>query len=121
MEWTKDERTRTVQVIYRCTGRGGCKAARRVAHTVTTVRTYRSDRAGAVSTKVTWTWPDGTTHVGEGFWSPQACACGRTMTGHAITGRLNADVVCDARCEGAVGHQCECSCGGKNHGRSHAA
>jgi hypothetical protein len=23
---------------------------------------------------------------------------------------------CDARCMGAKGHNCECSCGGKNHG-----
>lgn len=23
---------------------------------------------------------------------------------------------CDARCETAKGHNCECSCGGKNHG-----
>jgi len=25
---------------------------------------------------------------------------------------------CDARCEGATGHKCECACGGKNHGRA---
>lgn len=24
---------------------------------------------------------------------------------------------CDARCLNAKGHQCECSCGGKNHGK----
>lgn len=24
---------------------------------------------------------------------------------------------CDARCFHAKGHQCECSCGGKNHGK----
>lgn len=23
---------------------------------------------------------------------------------------------CDARCMSAIGHNCECSCGGKNHG-----
>ena len=26
--------------------------------------------------------------------------------------------VCDARCTGATGKNCECSCGGKNHGYS---
>ena len=26
--------------------------------------------------------------------------------------------VCNAKCQSAKGHQCECSCGGKNHGRS---
>jgi hypothetical protein len=25
---------------------------------------------------------------------------------------------CDARCETAKGHKCECSCGGKHHGRA---
>ncbi len=24
---------------------------------------------------------------------------------------------CDARCEGAKGHMCECACGGENHGK----
>jgi hypothetical protein len=27
------------------------------------------------------------------------------------------DHECDARCTGATGFQCECSCGGRNHGR----
>jgi hypothetical protein len=26
---------------------------------------------------------------------------------------------CDAACYYAVGHECNCSCGGKNHGRGH--
>ena len=25
---------------------------------------------------------------------------------------------CDARCQNARGHSCECACGGKNHGRA---
>jgi hypothetical protein len=29
---------------------------------------------------------------------------------------LNADHVCDSRCTNARGHNCECSCGGANHG-----
>jgi hypothetical protein len=33
-----------------------------------------------------------------------------------ITGRYVADKACDGRCMGATGHNCECSCGGKNHG-----
>lgn len=28
---------------------------------------------------------------------------------------------CDARCTNAKGHLCECSCGGKNHGKSWGA
>lgn len=26
---------------------------------------------------------------------------------------------CGARCYGATGHDCECQCGGENHGRAH--
>ncbi len=29
-------------------------------------------------------------------------------------------VPCDARCTGARGHNCECSCGGANHGAANA-
>lgn len=27
---------------------------------------------------------------------------------------------CDARCENAHGHNCECACGGANHGKGHS-
>ncbi len=33
-----------------------------------------------------------------------------------IIGTFKAGVKCDARCQGAIGHDCECSCGGVNHG-----
>ena len=33
-----------------------------------------------------------------------------------IKGRFNADVPCDGRCTRAKGSDCECSCGGANHG-----
>lgn len=35
-------------------------------------------------------------------------------------GRYSADHKCDARCINAKGPNCECSCGGHNHGASHA-
>ena len=38
-----------------------------------------------------------------------------------IEGYVNNTVSCDARCEGATGHCCECSCGGANHGRAKVA
>lgn len=37
-----------------------------------------------------------------------------------IQGFLSPDHKCDARCTGAVGHICECSCGGANHGADHS-
>lgn len=38
-----------------------------------------------------------------------------------IEGHYVADKACDGRCMGATGHNCECSCGGKNHGAGKAA
>jgi hypothetical protein len=54
------------------------------------------------------------------------CNCPAVYPGHspqavgkAVEGRLKADHPCDARCTGALGHSCECSCGGENHGIDH--
>lgn len=38
------------------------------------------------------------------------------MRVRVVEGKYNADHVCDSRCTGAIGHTCECSCGGENHG-----
>lgn len=38
---------------------------------------------------------------------------------HRIRGTYVATVPCDARCAFAKGHDCQCSCGGKNHGAGH--
>ena len=42
--------------------------------------------------------------------------CARRMTWNFLQGYKVDSVPCDARCTGARGHTCECSCGGKNHG-----
>lgn len=33
-----------------------------------------------------------------------------------VAGKFSASRVCDARCTGAIGHNCDCQCGGANHG-----
>jgi len=38
-----------------------------------------------------------------------------------VTGHVNNAVPCDGRCYNARGHNCECQCGGKNHGAGNAA
>lgn len=44
--------------------------------------------------------------------------CGeQAWSSKVIEGRFNAAVKCNARCQGATGHDCECQCGGANHGR----
>lgn len=46
------------------------------------------------------------------------CACGKTFTLMPVAGIVSPDHKCDARCESARGHSCECACGGANHGRA---
>jgi len=44
--------------------------------------------------------------------------CGRAIHANEIRGRYNPNKKCTARCLAATGHDCECSCAGKNHGAS---
>lgn len=36
--------------------------------------------------------------------------------GKGLYGKFIKEIVCNSKCTGAIGHNCECSCGGKNHG-----
>lgn len=45
--------------------------------------------------------------------------CGKTGVGDEVKGTLSPDKTCDSRCTNAKGHDCECSCNGKNHGINH--
>jgi hypothetical protein len=44
--------------------------------------------------------------------------CGKTRFAAALDGKVDMSKVCNAKCMGACGPACECSCGGKNHGSS---
>jgi hypothetical protein len=46
---------------------------------------------------------------------------GRSLKVNRVKGIFVADKPCDARCMGATGPNCSCSCGGENHGGSHSA
>lgn len=47
------------------------------------------------------------------------CKCGATRIAKPVQGKFVADKKCNALCQSAAGHSCECACGGKNHGASH--
>lgn len=65
--------------------------------------------------------PQGIAHAGEYDARPFArCECGKWLIGRAIVGKYNAEKGCDGRCMGATGPNCECACGGENHGLSYA-
>lgn len=50
-----------------------------------------------------------------------ACSCGGSYRTRAVAGKHNPSKVCNAKCLASIGGVCECSCGGRNHGASHAA
>ena len=61
--------------------------------------------------------------VRRGFFPYQlglACAAHRKeLRFTPVNGRYVEGHVCDGRCMNAIGPNCECSCGGANHGRGH--
>lgn len=46
------------------------------------------------------------------------CACGRYYRVQQVKAALS-EHQCDARCINATGPDCECGCGGKNHGNAY--
>lgn len=47
---------------------------------------------------------------------PCRSGCGRVRVATQLQGKVNPRKACNAKCMGACGPACECSCGGKNHG-----
>jgi len=47
--------------------------------------------------------------------------CRAAVSLTAVMGAMSEEHVCGARCLASTGPNCECSCGGENHGKSHAA
>jgi hypothetical protein len=47
--------------------------------------------------------------------------CRRAMAHGKLVGHVDPSHKCDARCTSARGHNCECQCGGVNHGAAWAA
>lgn len=48
-----------------------------------------------------------------------SCFCGKgSLIGKRVVG-THSEKLCGAKCLGATGPSCDCSCGGKNHGGAH--
>jgi hypothetical protein len=45
--------------------------------------------------------------------------CNRPRNARSVRGKFSAKHECNAKCLASTGFQCECSCGGKNHGAGH--
>lgn len=119
-----DKRTdrRTVRYIGRCTRKGCTTVVSALIPVITTISTYALPTGGGGSTRTASTFdftdaPGWLRFPGGGVVAPDRCGHGR-MKVDAVRGIVT-DHECDPRCEGATGPNCECACGGMNHGAAH--
>lgn len=104
---------------------GRCKACKRGARAELTetvhraVQTYTSVQGARLERSVySYSYDGGRPSKDRTKVVRGACTCGAQVSLKRVMGVVN-DHVCDARCMGATGPSCECSCGGKNHGSGH--
>ena len=100
-------------VLYRCTK---CKRVERRTY-VRESSHVLNNRGAVIRTNHVYTTLDG---VRMWYETEPVDCCGGQMKSAKVVGR-ESDHVCDARCTNATGPNCECSCKGKNHGKSYAA
>jgi hypothetical protein len=55
-----------------------------------------------------------------GFLVVPCRGCQKLRHARSVRGKFVESKKCDRRCTGAKGHDCECSCGGHNHGADHS-
>lgn len=81
------------------------------------------------SVLLTYLWTPGRAG-GQNFWKAEdgrefevgngviayTCSCGAKRKAEPVRGRYVAEKKCSSKCLASIGHDCECSCGGKNHG-----
>lgn len=112
------------RAILRC---GSCKTVGTVGYTLTRTTRLLSGRPRTTVTVL----PDGAarpltvdgTRLDPVAWAlHRTCACGSAAVEvRVVKGTVVASRACDARCMGATGPTCSCSCGGENHGGGHPA
>jgi hypothetical protein len=104
-------------IIYNCKS---CRRGKRVDYPLGNARNgfSRIDSKGKAVPAAVWiqSCGGGKPTVYGGDTEMGICSCGKMMTFGALKAHLNPDHKCDARCTSARGHNCECSCGGANHG-----
>jgi hypothetical protein len=110
------ECTKTVGVIYRCCR----KHTKRVDYTVHSKTVNNNHPVDYLRRVTSYRCLEGGRFIPSSRFSFPViiCECGQLMGGTAIEGKYT-ECPCDRRCTGAKGHNCECSCGGTNHGIDH--
>lgn len=106
-------RIRTRRFIFTCKH---CKTTKAIDYTSTSTP-KGEDKWGVMR----WTEPKFTRIVDgrvRDISHDAMCSCGRYYTGTAVKG-TKSNHRCDARCVNSKGPNCECSCGGENHGKAY--
>jgi hypothetical protein len=104
-------------IIYNCKS---CKTGKRVEYPNKQGRGFsRTDSTGQEVMAGVWIQSCGggrpTTYGGDTEFG--ICpTCSRMMSYGALKAHYSPDHECDSRCTSARGHNCECTCGGANHG-----
>lgn len=114
--------THATNVVYRCSKKCESKVGYKVTKRVQLKyhRLTRPDRFGNERT-VGRLYINANGSQSRYFPTVYCDHCQKPMQGNEIEGKVNTAVTCDVRCTSAVGHKCECSCGGANHGADHNA
>lgn len=105
-------------IIYNCKR---CKKGRRVEYPIERQKGYfyRADSSGQEQPAGIWINSCGggrPTAYGGDVEMGICSACGKMMSFGVLKAFVNPDHKCDARCSSARGPNCECACGGVNHG-----
>jgi len=113
-EYTTTETKTVKRFLFRC-NRKGCKGiiARDIVIHIVEERYYDP------ATNQSHRFAPRKTYDGNQTVQHEHCPeCGRETYGTPVKG-YKTDHVCDARCTSAKGQDCECSCGGQNHGQAY--
>lgn len=119
------ESTRTVPVTYRCSRcrKNKCEKVRQIVYTVhSETERFQCPSTGRTSSQTRKTWfKDGVDlNVWNGYMPSLTCeTCGELMQSEAIRGVYSEAHKCGSRCTNAKGGDCECQCGGANHGKGY--
>jgi len=111
MTTTREVVTGTVRGMFKCRA---CKAVSRIDFERTRTRVKVGFQVRFYDPK----WTRDGVPIQDGICGDMPvvrCACGGWAYGRPIVARVS-EHKCDARCTSAKGHNCECSCGGENHG-----
>lgn len=101
------------RVLYKCKNKA-CKKVRRIEYPEIHVAYIGYGRTERRHFRI----DEKRGRVFEGY--DGVCLCGSQCVSARINGVVS-DHVCDPRCSSATGANCECQCGGRNHGKDHGA